>query len=680
MRTFILTFFWMVTMQIFAFGQDAIQEGFAFLDQGEYETAFVTFSELEKKYPENISVQIGYGRALGLKGEPGKAKAYLSEKATKSQDNLELKLNYIESLLWLGETESAKEKYNDILIEYPDNVVAYIGMGNALSMEKKYEEALKYYEEALVMNPSFSYVKEQVYHARMGQAYLLRLSGDFEKTEMIYRQLLIEYPDSEIVLSALGDVLLGRKKYLEAKGIYSDLKNMEGKNIEALIRLAFIENQLNHPKKAMNLARKALEESEGKKGMESEAEKNYFYALLWNGKIRKAEKYLMGLKGIAGNDVSFGVPELQLAMMKGNFPKAEKILDDIIRNDSTSFDGNLGKANLNYSLGDYVGAKENIEKTLTYYPNQIDAVGLLQKLNRATAPKIQVRSEWLKDNGDNRQLAFATDVRMPFNYRWNFLADFKNFNVENDFYNDNARMNYLKIGVGFSTKKWKFNATAGPAMGKYQKEISHKSFVFDFNTDYKMNGNHNFKLLAQRHVYDYTASLVDKDIYFTHFGLEYNGKVKNKLGVFGQYYHTFYSDDNSRESVLLSLYYNLKNVPVVKTGMNMQYIEFEKNKSDDYYSPSSLSIFEYFIEFNNLTREEKKWGVRLELVPGVLIEEKNKPAFNYRATGEFIIRPTKNIDIRSAIMTGENVAVDNNGYSMWKLELGAVYYFLKKEK
>ncbi len=669
----------LILISFSAIGQTEIQEGFALLDQGEFSKAEELFSDLNQNDPDNTSVQIGYGRALGLGGQTQKANQFFKEKLAQQPEHLELQLNYSESLLWMGDTKKARDLYQKINIDHPQNFVGFIGMGNALSIDKEYKSAIIHYKKAAILNPELEYIQEQIYHAKMAYAYQFKMQNELDSATIIYNDILIETPEDIEAQQALGDIYMQKKKYKEAYIIFDSLQYQEGKTKTSLLRMSSIKNFLHQPKAALHYAEKALEKDSLNYGMEEylETATGYFYALLWNNKISKAEQYLQTLQEKYPNHKALITPSTQLYLYQGKFKNAEDNFDIQIENDSTSFDGNLGAANLAFGLGDYTHSKHLLKTTFSFYPNQSDALSLQQKINQETAVQLTTGVEWLKDNGDNNQLAYFISTKIPVGNKWSILGSYKNYNANNTFFEDEGKIHYANIGLSYIQKRWNITLMGGPTFGEYEKTSKHNSFTFDFKAKYIGEKRNEFTFIAHQKIYDYTASLISKDINFTNVGIEYNGNIKNTIGVFGQYFHTFYSDNNSRESLLASFYYNIKSAPVIKTGINTQLITFKDQIPADYYSPKTLTILEGFFEFNSLVLQDKKWGIRLELVPGLLMEKDNSPKFNYRATSEFIVRPTKNFHIKAKAMTGRNITVDNNGYTMWQAELKMVYYFTK---
>ena len=67
-----------------------------------------------------------------------------------------------------------------------------------------------------------------------------------------------------------------------------------------------------------------------------------------------------------------------------------------------------------------------------------------------------------------------------------------------------------------------------------------------------------------------------------------------KLGWYTQLMHTRQTDDNIRNLLFTSLYYNVFKKPAFKVGVNFQYITFQDQLPTIYFSPETYQAFELF--------------------------------------------------------------------------------------
>ena len=69
------------------------------------------------------------------------------------------------------------------------------------------------------------------------------------------------------------------------------------------------------------------------------------------------------------------------------------------------------------------------------------------------------------------------------------------------------------------------------------------------------------------------------------------------IGWFTQYYYSNQSDNNTRNLLFTSIYYNVLSNPTLKTGFNYQYMSFAEKRPTVYFSPSKFNAYEVFIDF-----------------------------------------------------------------------------------
>ena len=71
-----------------------MQEGFTYLETGKYKKAEVYFKTILKKFPNNKTARLCYGRSVGLHGDSDKALFLFKNLLTDFPNNFEIKLNY----------------------------------------------------------------------------------------------------------------------------------------------------------------------------------------------------------------------------------------------------------------------------------------------------------------------------------------------------------------------------------------------------------------------------------------------------------------------------------------------------------------------------------------------------------------------------------------------------------
>jgi hypothetical protein len=104
------------------------------------------------------------------------------------------------------------------------------------------------------------------------------------------------------------------------------------------------------------------------------------------------------------------------------------------------------------------------------------------------------------------------------------------------------------------------------------------------------------------------------------------------LGWFTQYYFTKQNDNNVKNLLFTSLYYNIIGKPSLKAGLNYQYITFKNQLPAIYFSPERFNAGEVFV---NLIKDESiakpnTWYYELTAATGYQFIENNDGQSTYR--------------------------------------------------
>lgn len=115
-KSYFLLFF--ISSSLLVFSQD-MQEGFTYLETGEYQQAETFFQIILKEHPDNKTARLCYGRAIGLNGNTEQANTLFTNLLADYPSDFEVKLNYGESLLWNNNFPEAKTYFKGLVAEDP---------------------------------------------------------------------------------------------------------------------------------------------------------------------------------------------------------------------------------------------------------------------------------------------------------------------------------------------------------------------------------------------------------------------------------------------------------------------------------------------------------------------------------------------------------------------------------
>ncbi|MGB3775579.1 MAG: hypothetical protein WA951_10010, partial [Leeuwenhoekiella sp.] len=284
-----------------------------------------------------------------------------------------------------------------------------------------------------------------------------------------------------------------------------------------------------------------------------------------------------------------------LGMYTGDFKNSITNYKRILEKDSTSFDGNLGIANAYFANTEAKKAKAAALNTLKFYKNQQDAEQFLLKLEKGFRPVIEENVSYSFDNGGNEAIAFRTGLRLPLSTRLDVYGGYtyretmnKNSALEATSNQFNLVVNYL-VAPGF-----KLRANGGFVKAN-SVQTEYTNLVGEVAANLKPFSRNDLEIGFRRDLQDFNAELLNRQIAGNHIFLNNNYSTTYGLGWYLQYLHTEQSDDNTRNLLFTSLYYSFLKKPILKGGLNYQFIGFKDQMPTLYFSPEKFHATELFL-------------------------------------------------------------------------------------
>ena len=203
-RIFKYSLSFVVLLVQLSYSQAPINKGFSLLENGSFSDAEVFFENFIKTDSLNKTAILCYGRAVGLNGNPQKAKEIFDKLLSDDSKNLEFLINYAEALLWNKEYTIALLKYLELEDDYPNNAIVQLGLANTYSNLKKYKSAINHYNRGIAID-------NKVLGLYIGLAYTHRANNqDKEALEIIENGLLIDVNNT--VLNELKKMIINTYK------------------------------------------------------------------------------------------------------------------------------------------------------------------------------------------------------------------------------------------------------------------------------------------------------------------------------------------------------------------------------------------------------------------------------------------------------------------------------------
>lgn len=582
-----------VLLGITSYGQN-MEEGFQFLENGNWEQATVYFKKVLSENPKNTTAKLCYGRAIGLNGNSQEAQDIFSELILTDKQNLEFKLNYAESLLWNKNYTKAVPYYDNLVRDNPTNFAAVLGYANALSSVKEYKKALQQVHAALQINPDNANALLSRKYIRLGRAAQLIEENKYQDAETLLLKNFNSFPEDLDTKLNLITIYFLKKDLNKAEKVYRSISD----SIIQFTGLSLVFHKKNQNKKALYFAEKAIEKTRNIKdtSKQSIAEERLIQALIWNGKFKKAKTKISEMEFHFPNSDKTKALQATLYMYTGTFKKAIAQYNLMLQKDSTSFDANLGLANAYRALGEKTKALASIEKTLSFYKNQPDALQLKRTITLEMAPNFKSQYAISEDNGNNRAQSFGITGKAHLTEKIALQIDYTQRTTENPVTNSTAENNFLSIGSRIRLYE---NIYLNGKLG-YVKATTNINEYSGVHGEVSLQGKPLAKqfieLKYKRELQDFNASLVEEKIFMNHYTLNYNMGTNFGLGWYTSLMFTSQTDTNSRNLLFSSLYYNISKKPGIKTGINYQYLSFKEQVPNLYFSPSKYQAFEAFGE------------------------------------------------------------------------------------
>ncbi|WP_438425643.1 tetratricopeptide repeat protein [Aquimarina macrocephali] len=619
----------------FLFAQD-MQEGFKYLETGKYDKAKSFFDTILKQYPDNKTARLCYGRAVGLLGDSQQAVSIFTGLKKEYPNDFEIKLNYAESLLWNRQFTEAETFYEKLIKEDSTSFPAVLGYANTLSNLKKYENALKLVNNALQLqkgNPNALLSRKYI---RLGYANTIAQDKKYDEAIALLDQNLIDFPNDKDTQLNKANLYLMTDNLDNAEKTYTALAVNPKDSILSLNGLALVAHKRYKEKKALaiaGMAKHKVKRLEEDKELYLSTRERYIQALLWNRKFTAAKEDIDQLQQLYPDNSRVLALQATHGMYTSNFKTSLQKYNTILGKDKGSFDGNLGIANAYRAVGEDMKSYTYAFKTLEYYPKQQDAEKLIKTLKKTHTPFIEEKTAFTFDNGDNEAVNITVKTEIPlsakfkseiqYDYRTTKNTVTKNEATSHDFwlggvYKFNGRVSLQsKIGItnadGFTTEYTELVAEA---------ILKTKPFTLQ-----------NLDVGYKRELQNFNADLLNREIVMNNYFLNYNLGTNFNLGWYTQYIYTSQTDDNSRNLLFTSLYYTVLQRPILKVGINYQYLSFKNQVPTIYFSPARFNLGELFAEV--VSDPQKKWFYNASAALGRQFVEDDPGSSTFRAEGKF---------------------------------------------
>lgn len=626
----------LISLGIYSHGQN-MNPGFQLLEKGNFKEAKTFFKDILKEYPDNKTAQLCYGRATGLSGNPDEATSIFQNLLKQYPQDFELKLNYAESLLWNKKYSDAKSYYQGLLKENNTSFPAVLGYANTLSNLKEYSLAQEYINKALILEPGNPNALISKKYINLGYSNQLVQAQTFTPAIQLLKDNIdfLNY-DTE-TYQVLANTYIIASQIDSALATYKKINQSKTDSIISLNGVSLIQHLKGKEKNALKSSNQAvtLLTTDTPQNVNQQTIERNIQALIWNSKYKEANSLIESQIDEKGEENWLLALRATLNIYKSNFKKSVADYNKIIVTDSTSFDGNLGKSNAQKALGNYGEAYAAAVQTLAFYKDQKDALQFIKKLDEQFTPVATLKPSYSFDNGDNEAYNLDAQLSMPLNTKIALLGNYNYRNAFNDVLTSQATAQLFQAGASYEfLPNIKFRGMAG--INSISTDNSnYAEFITDMALQVKSLKLQSLEIGFKRNVESFNTALLERQLVQNNYYVNYNLSTNFNLGWFTQYYYTSQNDNNTRNLLFTSLYYNIFKKPSLKAGVNYQYITFEDQVPAIYFSPSSFNAVELFFNLNRNLESVKKaqWYYDLSAATGYQFIEDNARQSTYRIQG-----------------------------------------------
>lgn len=681
MKTFIYSFLLFIFISLGCFSQN-MQKGFTFLETGKYKNAEIFFKNILKENPENNTAKLCYGRAVGLNGNATEATIIFTELLKLDPTNFEFKLNYGESLLWNKKFFMAKDYYKNLVQEDAYSFSALLGYANTLSNLKEYTLALNYIEKALkvsVNNPNALISKKYIH---LGLANQQVQSQKYQEAIHTLKKNFIIYPKDKDTYLNLANTYVIAKQYHNAIITYNEMSKDKELYFIAKNGLALVAHLQGNDKESLRISKQNVAKLTQQINPQDtqKTKERYAQALIWNKKYKIAKNYIDTISKNKQNENWILGLKATLYTHMGDFTESIKMYDQILKNNTKSFDGNLGKANALKASKQLKKAYRTAKNTLIFYPKQKDITTFLTNIENSFIPNTSTTVSYSFDNGESKAYNASTMVNLPVQSKTILKAIYAYKNAFNNATDNNSISNLFGLGASYQIHS-KINISTILGINKIKgNKNKYEQFTADIllkTQPYKLQ---NLDIGYKKELQNFNAELLNRAIVQNHFYTNYNLNTNFNLGWFTQYFYTSQSDKNERNLLFTSLYYNILNKPLLKTGVNYQYMSFKNNVPNIYFSPSTFNAVEVFM---NLIKDKsnvksKEFYYSFTAAIGYQFTEKEAKKTTYRIKTNLGYKFNKFCYLESYATQSNIAAAAVEVFTYTEIGLNFKWLFLKK--
>lgn len=311
-----------------------------------------------------------------------------------------------------------------------------------------------------------------------------------------------------------------------------------------------------------------------------------------------AERDLRGLREQFPEKIEPTLGLARLRMQQGDYEAARELYRNARTRRADSFDAQLGFADASHALGFERDAFRTVEAVVGSGPSPApDAVGFLERLREAHAPRFGASLSSSTDNGTNRATTYAARSEFDLDRQWRLSVDANvrkavttNVNMHGEVVSFGTQLTVREGGsytlVGRIGGQWMAaDGTAGTLRPWLQAKATRR-----LGTKYQASVGYTSD------AFSYTAGMIAAKLQLHTLAATANGPLLGPLSFYAEGATALVTDGNARGLTFLSIYSDLTKSPTAKLGVNGQVLGFAATSPRSYFSPARLLVTEGFAQ------------------------------------------------------------------------------------
>jgi tetratricopeptide (TPR) repeat protein len=646
---------------------DPLLKGDVLMRGGAFATAAVYFDSLCRKDPDNRTYALLLARSLGLSGNHQLSATIMDSVLKIDPEDKSWQMSRAELWLWQKNAPEAVKLLQPLYNRDSANEGILYTYCNALIAAGQFTAGLPVLEKVKWKAGGKQPYPDMQKNLRIGYALQLRASERYQEAVMQTDSILLAMPLDPGTMLLRGDLLLQGKRYGDAVKNYAQIVPLNFEKTTVLINMSYALFMKHKPGMALGKAKEALESAAPASKM---AVINYFNALLWNLKINEARKFLLkNQQRLLPAELL--VLKARLYTSGGHYKEGLIFYDSLVK----TYPGK-------YYFQEYaevmLGKKEYKAATDTMRTNRqlfsaSEYTAWEQKVKGNQLQHAGIELVYFKDVGKNVRTEEAIFWNQGEGKKLKLFFKVGHVNVSQAAAGEKTSVNYFSTQVNERiSKTWSgqtelYLQQIKPAKASAQMAVTGRQLFQYTPTDRFMAS-----LFYQSSLFNFTASLLEKNIQSQDIGYITNYMFTSRMGVYSQGSGGFLNDGNKKTQVFASLYYLLRTEPTIKTGINLSTLHYADSSIKSYFAPNSYSTGEVFADYSTALPTMANFYFQGQVAKGLQQIEKRKLEPTFRLQLETGYR-RKHIEASLKYQTSNVASANGAGYKFNWFTLRCMY-------